>query len=107
MASSAAPSSPGPDSDKYLQNFFQNVDMETKRRLDGALDGGSIDAYTKRVCYKIKIGVASKTCQHCGGKQPYKDKVERQKEKITQDWKERQKRDCSINTVHDATNLLL
>ena len=64
---------------------------------------------TKKDCVvcKVKIGVASKTCQHCGGKQPYKDKLERQKEKISHDWKERQNKNCSINKVYDATNLLV
>ncbi|XP_041859857.1 uncharacterized protein LOC121651617 [Melanotaenia boesemani] len=58
------------------------------------------------ICHSA-IGVARKTCQHCGGKQPYKDRLERQKQKITEDWKERQKKNCSINKVYDATNLLL
>ncbi|KAM3622221.1 uncharacterized protein V6R79_022095 [Siganus canaliculatus] len=64
---------------------------------------------TQKVCLacKRKIGVASKTCQHCGDKQPYKNKLLKQKEKISQEWKEQLIRNSNINKVHDATDLLL
>ncbi|XP_067426398.1 zinc finger protein 436-like isoform X1 [Thunnus thynnus] len=64
---------------------------------------------TQKECHicKEKIGVASKTCQHCGAKQPYKQKLEKRKKKVALDWKERQKKNCSVNKVYDATNLLL
>ncbi|XP_023268282.1 uncharacterized protein LOC111659534 [Seriola lalandi dorsalis] len=58
------------------------------------------------VCKK-KIGVASKTCAHCGAKQPYKQKLENIKRKLSHGWKERQKKNSSVNKVYDATNLLL
>ncbi|CAK6964795.1 zinc finger and SCAN domain-containing protein 2-like [Scomber scombrus] len=56
---------------------------------------------------KEKIGVASKTCQHCGAKQPYKQILEKRKKRVSLDWKERQKKNCNVNKVYDATNLLL
>ncbi|XP_051802482.1 uncharacterized protein LOC127533437 [Acanthochromis polyacanthus] len=65
---------------------------------------------TQKDCTTCKksIGVASKTCQHCGGKQPYKVRLESQKEKLASEgWRERQKTNSSINKVYDATNLLL
>ncbi|CAB1456970.1 unnamed protein product [Pleuronectes platessa] len=42
MASSAAPSSPGPDSNKYLLNFLQNVEGEAEWRLDEEPDRDTI-----------------------------------------------------------------
>ncbi|KAM7386809.1 hypothetical protein PAMA_009437 [Pampus argenteus] len=64
---------------------------------------------TQKQCHmcKERIGVASKTCQHCGAKQPYKQKLEKRKKKIAHDWKNRQKKNCSVNKVYDATHLLL
>ncbi|TKS91149.1 hypothetical protein D9C73_025283 [Collichthys lucidus] len=64
---------------------------------------------TQKVCSfcKENIGVATKTCKHCGTKQPAKERLEKKKEKFTAEWKERQKKNCSINKVYDATNLLL
>lgn len=64
---------------------------------------------TQKECHACnkKIGVASQTCQHCGAKQPHKQKLEKQKKKIAQDWKDRQKKNCSVNKVYDATNLLV
>ncbi|KAK7120512.1 hypothetical protein R3I94_020499 [Phoxinus phoxinus] len=64
---------------------------------------------TLKDCYicRKKIGVASKTCQHCSAKQPYKQKLEKKKEQLSQEWKDRQKKNCSVNKVYDATNLLL
>ncbi|GAA6232810.1 uncharacterized protein LOC108896317 isoform X2 [Lates japonicus] len=64
---------------------------------------------TQKECHvcKTKIGVASKTCGHCGAKQPYKQKLENIKKKLDQTWKERQKKNSSVNKVYDATNLLL
>ncbi|KAM7372055.1 hypothetical protein PAMP_009250 [Pampus punctatissimus] len=64
---------------------------------------------TQKECHicKEKIGVASKTCQHCGAKQPYKQKLEKRKKEIAHDWKNRQKKNCSVNKVYDATHLLL
>ncbi|XP_040005046.1 flocculation protein FLO11-like isoform X3 [Xiphias gladius] len=64
---------------------------------------------TQKECHvcKKKIGVASKTCGHCGAKQPYKQKLEKIKKKLAHGWKERQKKNSSVNKVYDATNLLL
>lgn len=56
---------------------------------------------------KQKIGVASKTCTHCGAKQPYKQKLENIKRKLSLGWKERQKKNSSVNKVYDATDLLV
>ena len=59
---------------------------------------------TQKECHMCKetIGLASKTCQHCGAKQPYKQKPEKLKAKVAQDWKDRQKKNCSVNKVYDA-----
>ncbi|XP_030260610.1 flocculation protein FLO11-like isoform X2 [Sparus aurata] len=54
-----------------------------------------------------KIGVASKTCHHCGAKQPLKEKLQKKKKKITAGWKERQKKNCSFNKTYDSSHLLL
>ncbi|KTF88294.1 hypothetical protein cypCar_00048331, partial [Cyprinus carpio] len=64
---------------------------------------------TLKDCYacREKIGVASKTCQHCRAKQPYKELLEKKKKQLSQEWKERQKKNSSVNKVYDATNLLL
>ncbi|XP_040912700.1 uncharacterized protein LOC121194124 isoform X2 [Toxotes jaculatrix] len=64
---------------------------------------------TQKECQdcKKKIGVASKTCGHCGAKQPYKQKLEKIKKKLAHGWKERQKKNSSVNKVYDATDLLL
>ena len=64
---------------------------------------------TQKECHvcKTKIGVASKTCGHCGAKQPYKQKLEKIKKKLAHGWKERQKKNSSVNKVYDATNLLV
>ncbi|XP_067284391.1 uncharacterized protein [Pseudorasbora parva] len=64
---------------------------------------------TKKDCYicRKKIGVASKTCQHCSAKQPYKQKLEKKKKQLSQEWKDRQKKNSSVNKVYDATHLLL
>lgn len=64
---------------------------------------------TQKECHvcKTKIGVASKTCGHCGAKQPYKQKLQNIKKKLDQTWKERQKKNSSVNKVYDATNLLV
>ncbi|KAG8003773.1 hypothetical protein GBF38_007746 [Nibea albiflora] len=64
---------------------------------------------TQKACSqcKEKIGVATKTCKHCGTKQPAKERLEKKKEKFTDEWKERQKKNSSINKIYDATNLLL
>jgi len=55
----------------------------------------------------LKIGVASKTCPHCNAKQPYKKSLEKRKEKISLEWRNRQKKNSSVNKVYDATNLLV
>ncbi|XP_026053734.1 involucrin-like isoform X3 [Carassius auratus] len=64
---------------------------------------------TLKDCYSCrrKIGVASKTCSHCRAKQPYKQMLEKRKKRLTQEWKDRQKKNSSVNKVYDATNLLL
>ncbi|XP_052406019.1 histone H3.v1 isoform X1 [Carassius gibelio] len=64
---------------------------------------------TLKDCYSCrrKIGVASKTCSHCRAKQPYKQMLEKRKKQLTQEWKDRQKKNSSVNKVYDATNLLL
>lgn len=54
-----------------------------------------------------KIGVASKTCHHCGAKQPLKEKLQKKKKKITAGWKERQKKNCSFNKTYDSSHLLV
>ncbi|KAK9976696.1 hypothetical protein ABG768_021901 [Culter alburnus] len=63
----------------------------------------------KKDCHtcKEKIGVASKTCPHCGAKQPYKQKLEERKKNLAQEWIDRQKKNSSVNKVYDATELLL
>lgn len=64
---------------------------------------------TQKDCHgcKKKIGVASKMCRHCGAKQPYKQKLENKKKELSEGWKERQKKNSSVNKVYDATNLLV
>ncbi|XP_051747502.1 uncharacterized protein LOC127511088 isoform X5 [Ctenopharyngodon idella] len=64
---------------------------------------------TQKDCHacKEKIGVATKTCPHCGAKQPYKQKLEERKKHLAQEWKDRQKKNSSVNKVYDATELLL
>ncbi|KAE8277873.1 hypothetical protein D5F01_LYC24085 [Larimichthys crocea] len=84
----------------------------TKRSLAGKknLAAAAVEEMpTQKVCSfcKENIGVATKTCKHCGTKQPAKERLEKQKEKFTAEWKEHQKKNCSINKVYDATNLLL
>ncbi|KAJ8249428.1 hypothetical protein GJAV_G00234720, partial [Gymnothorax javanicus] len=54
-----------------------------------------------------KIGVAAKTCPHCGAKQPYKTKLEKAKKKINDKWKNTQSKNHSVNKVYDSSNLLL
>ncbi|CAM4608587.1 unnamed protein product [Leuciscus chuanchicus] len=63
----------------------------------------------KSDCYicRRRIGVASKTCQHCSAKQPYKQKLEKKKTLLSQEWIDRQKKNSSVNKVYDATTLLL
>ena len=56
---------------------------------------------------KEKIRLAAKTCKHCGTKQPAKEMLEKKKQKFTEEWKERQRKNCSINKIYDATNLLV
>lgn len=64
---------------------------------------------TLKDCYicRKQIGVASKTCLHCSAKQPYKQKLEEKKKQLSQEWKDRQKKNSSVNKVYDATNLLV
>ncbi|KAL3040783.1 hypothetical protein OYC64_011726 [Pagothenia borchgrevinki] len=64
---------------------------------------------TQKVCQicKHKIGVASKKCRQCGAKQPYKEKLSKQKEKVAQEWKAMQQKKHSVTNVYDPTNLLL
>ncbi|KAG7219709.1 hypothetical protein INR49_018872, partial [Caranx melampygus] len=65
---------------------------------------------TQKECImcKKKIGVASRTCAHCGAKQPYKQKLENIKRKLSHGWKERQKKNrefFSSNLKKDMTLL--
>lgn len=64
---------------------------------------------TQKSCHicKEKIGVASKTCKHCGSKQPYKQYLENRKKQVAHDWKNRQKKNRSVHKLYDATNLLV
>ncbi|XP_073728513.1 uncharacterized protein [Misgurnus anguillicaudatus] len=64
---------------------------------------------TLKDCYtcREKIGVASKTCPHCRAKQPYKQMLEKKKKQLSQEWIDRQKKNCSVNKIYDSTNLLL
>ncbi|XP_051747514.1 uncharacterized protein LOC127511088 isoform X11 [Ctenopharyngodon idella] len=56
---------------------------------------------------KAKIGVARKTCPHCGAKQPYKQKLEERKKNLAQEWKDQQKNPSTVSKVYEATELLL
>ncbi|XP_065146139.1 uncharacterized protein [Paramisgurnus dabryanus] len=64
---------------------------------------------TQKECHICgeRIGVASKTCQYCHAKQPYKQKLETRKKHLSHEWKTRQKKNSSVNKVYDASNLLL
>lgn len=64
---------------------------------------------TQKECHICgeRIGVASKTCQYCHAKQPYKQKLETRKKQLSHEWKTRQKKNSSVNKVYDASNLLL
>ncbi|KAF4109770.1 hypothetical protein G5714_009022 [Onychostoma macrolepis] len=80
--------------------------------VDRFINGQSLESRgmpTLKDCYicRKKIGVATKTCLHCSAKQPYKQKLEGKKKQLSQEWKDRQKKNSSVNKVYDATNLLL
>ncbi|XP_056598573.1 uncharacterized protein LOC130417224 isoform X2 [Triplophysa dalaica] len=64
---------------------------------------------TQKKCHvcKERIGVASKTCQHCHAKQPYKQKLEKRKQRYAEEWISKQRKNGSVNKVYDATYLLL